>query len=76
MPDEENRLNEPEADYQAFQMKIYSTFSEADEARFRYWATLSGVEHIQNSVKLIKQVYKDKLRKLKNKPFNMKIKSI
>ena len=73
MSDEENKINEPEAAYQSLQMKIYATFSEADEAKYRYWAGLSGVEHLQNTIRLIKQVYKDKLRKLKNKAFEMKM---
>ncbi len=57
-------MSEPAANYQSKRIiTIYSSFEEQKNAEDEYLRNLSPIDRIKEAVIIIKQVYKDELRK-------------
>ena len=52
---------EPEYAYYHNKIQFFSSFDEETKAKYKYWAGLTYIEHLENTVQLIAQIYKDEL---------------
>jgi hypothetical protein len=62
------KAEEPEVAYGNKRITFYNSFEEAEEADYKWLASLSPEQHLANAHKLIKSVYKEQLKKNKLPP--------
>lgn len=62
----QNKVKEPSVAYQKDKEKkisIFNSFEEAEEDNYKWLASLTGEQHLQNAVALIKRIYAKELKK-------------
>lgn len=65
--DKENKANEPQPSYGNSSddktVHIFSSMTEMEEDNYRWLATLTPEQHLQNAIVLIKRIYAEDLKK-------------
>ncbi len=55
-------VNEPEGGYVSNRIVMFKSFEEADEYNYKQAAGLSPLQHLSNTLELIKMIYADELK--------------
>lgn len=67
---DENKVNEPSAEYHAPELRIFNSFEEMNEDQYKYWRSLTPEQRLADHYNLLTQVYKDEIEKNKQFPSN------